>query len=71
MHVKIEDDKFRDTDETYREDIDDIFNGLIKVCSKTCPLNFMSISGDRDERISQIKKELSSFIYQSKNESLK
>jgi len=56
-HVKIEDDNFRDTNEDYRLEIDKIFDNIVDDLS-LCKTNIYHISGTREERIEQIKKEL-------------
>lgn len=56
LHVKIENDHFRDTNEQYRKDIDDIFNEALQVIVPYIPMNIISISGTREQRLAEIKK---------------
>ena len=60
-HVNIENDKFRDTNEQYRIDIDNIFKyiiGLIEIHNKA---KVISIYGTREERLNRIND----YIYNS------
>jgi len=63
-HVKIEDDNFRDTNEDYRLEIDKIFDSIVDDLS-FCKQNICHIHGTREERVEQIKKELSHLLNQS------
>lgn len=58
-HVKIVDDKFRDTDEEYRKQIDNNFRYLLKKYNNK---NIVEICGSRTERIAQIKNIITSAI---------
>ena len=56
-HIKIEDDKFRDTNEEYRLNIDKLFDLIILDLSyeNICANNVYNIYGTREERINLIK----------------
>lgn len=51
-NVKVVDDKFRDTDLEYRQEIDSIFGIVLKAIGNTLPcIRIVNISGSRDERV--------------------
>lgn len=55
-HVAIVDDKFRDTNEEFRKDVDNIFSSTVKMLPISNKL--IRIYGTRSDRIEQIKKVL-------------
>lgn len=55
-HVKIVDDNFRDTNESYRKDIDHNFKEIVQMLqTPNISLNIIKIIGTREDRINQIK----------------